>query len=676
MQPAPTAARLVLLLMAAGCASQPPAASPPAVPHPPVSPDSVAATAPRPALPPVPEVHGKLAVRVVYPRAEAVIRARDSSFLFGSVGTGEARLTINGMPVPVHPNGAWIAWLPLGSDSISRFEIVARTAEDSVAVTHTVRRGGWQPPPPPGLWIDSTSLEPVGPIWWPRDEYLTLRARAADGAELRLRMADGSTVPLTPAIEPEAVDDAVRAFDRDPANLLRGTARERYAGVLRGRAVGPDPGPLFPRPPAPLAATLPPVLPVRGPGQPAGNSSPDSLWPVLEAIRGVDTVRTRWPLQVALLDTLPSVARLQDDTTGGGTGDSLTVGRALPGGTYHWFFATGTRVPVSGRVGGDLRLRLGPGTHAWVALAEAVPVTGTPTAPARVGSVTMARYPDRVVARVPLGRRVPLQVLEEERSLVLRLYGAVGDVNWIRYPPGDSLVRRVLWAQEAGEQVTLAFDLDRPVWGYRVRWERDDLLFEVRRPPQLDAGHPLRGRLIAVDPGHPPAGSTGPTGLREAEANLAVALELRRMLEDAGARVLLTRTADVPLDLWPRLRMADTAGADVMISVHNNALPDGINPFTNNGSSVYYNHPRSIPLARAIQEELVSQLHLRDLGIGRGDLALVRGTWMPSVLTEGLFMILPEQEAALRSVEGRRRYATAIFDGLRRYLRDRAREGS
>ncbi|MBA3258577.1 MAG: N-acetylmuramoyl-L-alanine amidase, partial [Gemmatimonadales bacterium] len=196
----------------------------------------------------------------------------------------------------------------------------------------------------------------------------------------------------------------------------------------------------------------------------------------------------------------------------------------------------------------------------------------------------------------------------------------------------------------------------------------------VRRPPAIDEGDPLRGRLIAVDPGHPPAGATGPTGLREAEANLGVALELRRLLEAAGAKVLMTRTGDTPLDLWPRIALAEAAGAELLISVHNNALPDGINPFTNNGSSVYYNHPRSAPLARAIQEELVRRLGLRDLGFGRGDLALVRGTWMPAVLTEGLFMMLPEQEAALRSERGRRAYAVAVLDGIRRYLKEYPRE--
>jgi N-acetylmuramoyl-L-alanine amidase len=44
------------------------------------------------------------------------------------------------------------------------------------------------------------------------------------------------------------------------------------------------------------------------------------------------------------------------------------------------------------------------------------------------------------------------------------------------------------------------------------------------------------------------------------------------------------------------------------------------------------------------------------------------------VLTEGLFMTLPDQEAALRSTEGQRLYAQAVVDGLRAYLEDRARE--
>jgi N-acetylmuramoyl-L-alanine amidase len=73
-----------------------------------------------------------------------------------------------------------------------------------------------------------------------------------------------------------------------------------------------------------------------------------------------------------------------------------------------------------------------------------------------------------------------------------------------------------------------------------------------------------------------------------------------------------------------------------------------------------------------VQRALVAQLGVRDLGVARGDLALVRGTWVPSILTEGLFMMVPAHEAALRSEAGRRRYAAGVVAGAERFLRDLA----
>jgi N-acetylmuramoyl-L-alanine amidase len=97
-----------------------------------------------------------------------------------------------------------------------------------------------------------------------------------------------------------------------------------------------------------------------------------------------------------------------------------------------------------------------------------------------------------------------------------------------------------------------------------------------------------------------------------------------------------------------------------------------VNPFVNNGTSVYYFQPRSAGLARALDRALVRELGVRDLGMGRGDYALVRPTWMPAALTEGLFMMIPEQEAMLRSEDGQWRYARALADGIATFLRERA----
>lgn len=625
-------------------------------------------------------VQDPIGLRVVYPAPHDVVRVRDSSFLFGSVASGQTRLTINGSPVRVWPNGAWLAWIPFPAETLMQFRIEARTAEDTTVLVYPVRRDRSSLPREVRVgaaWIDSVSLLPQGQVWVPRSEYITLSARAAEGSDVRVRLPDGRQVRLLPQRAWEEVLPALRAFDRD-TNRLRTREEVRYVGVIRGRALGPQPGPMLRGPSAALIKVLgrAAVRCVTGGPCPAPYVelvSADSAWAVVEAALAGDTVRMRWPLQVALIDTLPVLAEFDDDTLGRGATDSLTPGRATPAGSYAWFFPTGTRAGVTGRVNDDVRVRLSAGSEAWVPVAEARPLPrGLPEPRATVGSVTLTPFGDRVTLRIPLSARVPFQVVETDRSLALRFYSAAGDIDWMRYG-GDSLVQRLGWAQTARDEMTLTVDLTAPVWGYRTRWSRNDLLLEIRRPPRIVAANPLRGRVIAVDPGHPPLGATGPTGLREAEANLTIAFQLRSMLEAAGARVLMTRTTDTALDLGPRVALADTGGAELLVSIHNNALPDGVNPFTNNGTSVFYNQPRSVPLALEIQRSLLRRLKLPDLGIGRADLAVVRLTWMPSVLVEGMFMILPEQEAALRSPEGPRQYARAVYDGLRRFLQERAR---
>jgi N-acetylmuramoyl-L-alanine amidase len=155
-------------------------------------------------------------------------------------------------------------------------------------------------------------------------------------------------------------------------------------------------------------------------------------------------------------------------------------------------------------------------------------------------------------------------------------------------------------------------------------------------------------------------------------AVLAVAQKARQLLERAGATVLLTRTDMSPVDLYPRARFAEQRNADVLVSIHANALPDGVNPFINSGTSVYYFQPRSAGLARALDRALVRELEVRDLGMGRGDYALVRPTWMPAALTEGLFIMMPEQERLLRSEAGQWAYARAVASGIEAFLRESA----
>ena len=200
-------------------------------------------------------------------------------------------------------------------------------------------------------------------------------------------------------------------------------------------------------------------------------------------------------------------------------------------------------------------------------------------------------------------------------------------------------------------------------------WDAGVFRLRIRRPPVVDPAAPLRGLTITVNAGHPPAGSTGPTGLYEAVPTLAISQRLDSILRARGARVVMTRTTPEALALAIRPVLARQAGAHAFVSIHLNALPDGVNPFTAHGTGSYYFHPSSEALARAVQRGMVRRMGLRDLGIFYDNLSDLRHPWMPSVLCEGAFIMIPEQEAAVRTREFQERYALGVADGLEAYFR-------
>ncbi|MBP6571769.1 MAG: hypothetical protein KA226_10145, partial [Gemmatimonadales bacterium] len=130
-------------------------------------------------LPPIPAVHGELRLDVRYPKAGSVLDIADSTFLMGNVGDGAATLTVNGLAVPVAPNGAWLAWIAVPQDSAVVIRLEARLGSRVVRSELPLRRAGWVRRT--GAWVVPGSLQPRSQFWLPVDEALTLRVRAAPG---------------------------------------------------------------------------------------------------------------------------------------------------------------------------------------------------------------------------------------------------------------------------------------------------------------------------------------------------------------------------------------------------------------------------------------------------------------------------------------------------------------
>jgi len=151
---------------------------------------------------------------------------------------------------------------------------------------------------------------------------------------------------------------------------------------------------------------------------------------------------------------------------------------------------------------------------------------------------------------------------------------------------------------------------------------------------------------------------------------IPVAFIVKRLLERRGANVVLTRTTPAPVDLQLRPTLARRANAHALVSLHYNAYGDGINPLVQpNGTETYFFRPHAEPLARAVQGALAALQPLPDQGVYYRSLAIARTTWMPSILVEGGFIIIPEQENAMKTEPFQERYARAIVDGLETYFR-------
>ena len=618
---------------------------------------------------------GPLSLRIAYPpmngpgagpgetvvtraREDYFVQSRDSAFVFGSVGRGDAKLYVNGQPIPVYATGGWIAWLPLPEDSVARFEVVATAGADTARLVMVAPVAGTDEVFSDGVWIDPKSFSPSGDRWLRPGEGVKLALRATPGAEVRAIASDGEIIRFLPDTTQVGRAWGDLAFSTsEPEGRDAPATTDRYVAWWQGK-LGPDPD----------IVMAPNVIP-----EPAA-----SYWLNVEAVFDGDTVRARWPLQLGLVDMdNPIVVVVNDDPNGTGGTDGVLAGRPSPWGTYHWFFPNGTLARVSGRWNNQVRLQLSKSSSAWVDESAVYPLhPGTPPPGGVARSLRLMSGEHSVVLRIPLPARIPFRVDEDGTSLDVRLYGVAADIDWIQYGGIDPLIKLISFAQPTEDETIVSVELSNRVWGYRTSWSGNDLMVEIRRPPEIDAGRPLVGRRIAIDAGHPPGGATGPTGTPESVVTLGIAQKVKSLLERYGAAAILVRESDAAMGLYERLETAESSGADILVSIHANALPDGVNPFTNNGTSVYYYHPRSVGLARELSRALVRQLGFRDLGFGRGDLALARPTWMPSVLTEGLFMMLPDQEAVLVSDEGQWRYARGVVEGVAAFLREWALQGN
>lgn len=177
--------------------------------------------------------------------------------------------------------------------------------------------------------------------------------------------------------------------------------------------------------------------------------------------------------------------------------------------------------------------------------------------------------------------------------------------------------------------------------------------------------------IVCIDPGHGGNDSGAvANGIREKDANLAVSLLVRDMLQSQGIEVLMTRETDVYVSYQDRVNLANSKRADAFISIHHNAAANT----EARGLEIFYSivggegkrlsefiHSRY----RALIPELPSRgVKTKRLNDGRDYYYVIRETRMPAIIIEGGFLTNIEDATLIKQRHFQERQAQAISQGV------------
>ena len=195
---------------------------------------------------------------------------------------------------------------------------------------------------------------------------------------------------------------------------------------------------------------------------------------------------------------------------------------------------------------------------------------------------------------------------------------------------------------------------------------------------------------VCIDPGHPSENNDGRellNGVREVEINWAVAQALRRLLEQNGYEVVLTKSSVAEhVTNKRRAEIANEARAELMLRLHADSEGPG-------GFTIYYPRKQgqvkgmrgpapmvieaSASAATAFHAALASELrpHLRDNGVKGDEQTFIGGkqgaltgsiySQVPALLVEMANLAKPDDAKWIAEPENQRTMAKALLAGVK-----------
>jgi len=291
----------------------------------------------------------------------------------------------------------------------------------------------------------------------------------------------------------------------------------------------------------------------------------------------------------------------------------------------------------------------------------------------------------------------------------------------------DGVVKTVRAAQFNKEITRVVFDLYQEAkYDLFSLVEPDRVVIDIFKPGEKAAisetlptkpeekptpGAEITGkRVVIIDPGHggKDPGAIGPTGIKEKEVTLGIALYLEKLLKNAGIPTYLTRDKDEFIYLEDRTNFANQKNGFVFVSLHANSVLNhrpsahGIETFVLSSKYIGASardvadreniasraHPEldtdlaliiadleesanikySLDFADIIQKKLVEHLKLENRGVKQAPFVVLKGVNMVAVIIEVGFISNPKEEKLLKTNKFRENTAQALFEAIKYYI--------
>lgn len=304
---------------------------------------------------------------------------------------------------------------------------------------------------------------------------------------------------------------------------------------------------------------------------------------------------------------------------------------------------------------------------------EATPEPEPPTAdeptpvwngePQRLSGLHLQRRKGVTTLRLESERRLAVRVQQEwaPPRLVLRI--PKGSYNGALPNAFEGV--EALSAQQDGSDWVLKLDLSRAVYTYDARRKAGGRTLEVSwKKAAIAESRPT----VVLDAGHggDDPGAIGPGGTYEAKVNLGLAQAVKAALDAKGdVNVVMSRTADVSVDLASRARLVQALRPSLFVSLHGNSCETP----EIGGLETYYRHDTSLPLARHLHADLVKALGRPDRGVRQGRLYVLRNSEIPSVLLESAYLSNPQEEKLMASESFQKDLGEALARSIVDYLK-------